>query len=564
MNLHAIELGTLNAALFEYELPLKRPLVTGSGTIRSRRGTLLQLSVGRPNAERGGSTPSAILEGAGAGAVGWGEAAPLPGHSTEELAGAIACLEEWLSVESFDGSLHALLTRARTCLKHSPCAWAAAGGALADLASKQLGIPLFEFLRRASPRPPAAPASGAPAPGAPASGHDGTSSATRQPSSRPPAAPPSGASGASGAPGAPASPLSVPTAVLLDGESAEAVAREARRAHSAGYTTFKLKAGFNPFEHDLERVGALRSAVGSSANIRIDINGAWSPAEALPRLEALAEYRPEFVEEPCRGLEEIRLLQADSPVPLAVDESLPPLSDLLGLGRSQTGAATLPPAPSASSALGAPSAPSASSLPPITPPLPPAHRPLPEHDHLRSQTGAPSTPSASGNSEDCAGLDLDLGDLTADLTDLGVDTAVLKPSVLGAVTELSVVAAALHAAGTKVVISSSLESAVGLTTALHLAAALGNGSGTAVGLGTSDLLAADLCEPPLSANGSLVVPSGPGIGVDPDRETAPMRRLRLRGRGRGRGLRGRLRRGLRRGRQLRLSSQQTSTLAAER
>ena len=477
MNLHAIELGTLNAALFEYELPLKRPLATGSGTIRSRRGVLLQLSVGRPSAGWGGSTSAEILEGAdpGApGASGWGEAAPLPGRSTEELAGAIASLEKWLSVESFDGSLHALLTRARACLKHSPCAWAAAGGALADLASKQLGIPLFEFLRQTSPRPPAAPAP------APVSGHDGTGSATLHSSSpRPSAAPASPLS----------APISVPTAVLLDGESAESVACEARRAHSAGYTTFKLKAGFNPFDHDLKRVAALRSAVGSYANIRIDVNGAWSPAEALPKLEALAEYRPEFVEEPCRGLEEIRLLQADSPVPLAVDESLPPLSDLLGFGDSQAEPASIP--------------------------------------------------SALGNSEVFArsGLDLDLSGLTA----LGVDTVVLKPSLLGAVTELSAAAAALRAAGAKVVISSALESAVGLTTALHLAAALG--SDTAVGLGTSDLLAADLCEPPLPANGSLVVPSGPGLGIDPVQETAPMRRVR---------------------RVRRVNSQQSSTLAAER
>ncbi len=470
MNLHAIELGALNAALFEYELPLKRPLVTGSGTIRSRRGVLLQLAVGGSSAGWSGSTSPEILEGADLGAPsasGWGEAVPLPGRSTEELTGAIAGLEKWLSVESFDGSLHALLTRARTCLRHSPCAWAAAGGALADLASKQLGIPLFEFLRRSSPRPSANLTPAYPA--YPAPGHDGANSATRQPSPRP-----------SAAPTTPTSPLSVPTAVLLDGESAESVACEARRAHSAGYTTFKLKAGFNPFEHDLERVAALRSAVGSSANIRIDLNGAWSPAEALPRLEALAEYRPEFVEEPCRGLEEIRLLQADSPVPLAVDESLPPLSDLLGLRDFQTDAAT---------------------------PLPEFSIPTQTTLGLRdSQTDAetlPPTPSA-----------------------LGVDTAVLKPSVLGAVTELSAAAAALRAAGTKVVISSALESAVGLTTALHLAAALG--SGTAVGLGTADLLAADLCEPPLSVNGSLVVPSGPGLGVDPLRAlraSAPMRRL---------------------------------------
>ena len=511
LNLHAIELGTLNAALFEYELPLKRPLVTGSGTTRSRRGVLLRLSVRHPTGRRGGRRGGSRNEAEPPGweeTVGWGEAAPLPGRSTEDLAEVIASLRKWLSIESFDSSLHALLTRARTHLKHSPCAWAAAGGALADLASRQLGIPLFEFLRQLHPSPPPSQPHPSPHPSAtpPSPISRYASTLPRTDKSPHPSAEstlpgvdlsiPASSSHPSTHPSAePLSPISVPTAVLLDGETPESVAREARRAHSAGYTTFKLKAGFNSFEHDLKRVAALRSAVGSDADIRIDVNGAWSPAEALPRLEALAEYRPEFVEEPCQGLEEIRLLQADSPVSLAVDESLPPLSDLLGLRDSQTEPAPIPSASTGGT-----------------------------HEHLNwsSQTETapiPSSSSALEDSDDFADVGLGLDGLTA----LGVDTAVLKPSVLGAVTELLSAAAALHAAGTKVVISSALESAVGLTTALHLAAALG--SGTAVGLGTSDLLAVDLCEPPLSANGNLVVPSGPGLGVAPVWETAPLRRL---------------------------------------
>ena len=563
-SLHAFQLETPRAALFEYELPLKRPLATGSGTIHSRPG-----------------------------AVGWGEAAPLPGRGSENLASALSALNEWLSLESFDDSLPMVLTRARTHLEHSPCAWAAAGGALADLVSGLMGIPLYEFLRRYSGQssgwlsgmPPGLQSnmpsdmppgrlsdlsSGLPASSDLSKSSIGDSGRFSDLSSGLPSDMPPGrlsdmpsdmlgkasggiwaGTGAGIATGTGTStsnctsepsprdpsPRLIPTAALIDGANPDAVARQARRARSAGYTTFKLKLGFKSFECDLKRVAALRSAVGSEAALRLDANGAWSPDEALPKLEALAEYRPEFVEEPCSGLEEIRRLQVNSPFPLAVDESLPPLGDLLTLSG---GAATRIATHTATSLSGSLSG----SSPPNLDPNLPANLDVPEAgglDGLRSTAdwGRPTdierTPdsasptdlerptdfrkSADLRSPTSLGCSTDLGRST----DFGVDAVVLKPSLLGSVTELSAAAAALQASGVKVVVSSALESAVGLTTALHLAAHLSAalGGGPAVGLGTADVLAVDLCEPPRLVGGSLVVPSGPGLGTSPSPTPAP-------------------------------------------
>ncbi|MCY3924110.1 MAG: o-succinylbenzoate synthase, partial [bacterium] len=111
----------------------------------------------------------------------------------------------------------------------------------------------------------------------------------------------------------------------------------------------KLKVGYRPLAHDAARVAALREAA-PDAGLRLDANGAWG-GESLGAAEALARFEPEVLEEPCRGLDALRRLQSLTGVPIAADESLPPLADLhrhLPLG---TSAAVLKP-----SALGGPSA----------------------------------------------------------------------------------------------------------------------------------------------------------------------------------------------------------------
>jgi L-alanine-DL-glutamate epimerase-like enolase superfamily enzyme len=73
-----------------------------------------------------------------------------------------------------------------------------------------------------------------------------------------------------------------------------------------------------------------------------------------------------------------------------------------------------------------------------------------------------------------------------------------------------------HAAGLRVVVTSSIESGIGLAAALHLAATLPEGS-PACGLATTDLLADDLIVEPLAlVSGRISVPAGPGLGVELD------------------------------------------------
>ncbi len=95
------------------------------------------------------------------------------------------------------------------------------------------------------------------------------------------------------------------------------------------------------------------------------------------------------------------------------------------------------------------------------------------------------------------------------LVDVPVGTLVLKPSALGNLRQLRSLAE--HK---RVVVTSFIDSAVGVTMALHLAAAMA-GERLAAGLATSSRFATDVAASPLLANGSIIVPQTPGLGLSP-------------------------------------------------
>ena len=100
--------------------------------------------------------------------------------------------------------------------------------------------------------------------------------------------------------------------------SPDAAAAAARAAIAAGYGTIKLKVGLGS---DVERVSAVREAIGPNAALRLDANGAWSVEEAAAMLDTLGSYALELVEEPVSGLEAMAELRKRVPVRIALDES---------------------------------------------------------------------------------------------------------------------------------------------------------------------------------------------------------------------------------------------------
>jgi O-succinylbenzoate synthase len=93
---------------------------------------------------------------------------------------------------------------------------------------------------------------------------------------------------------------------------------------------------------DVERVRAVREAMGPERRIRIDANGAWNVDEAERAFHALAEFDLEYAEQPCVSVEELAELRRRVKymgIPIAADESVRKATDPLAVARA--GAADL-------------------------------------------------------------------------------------------------------------------------------------------------------------------------------------------------------------------------------
>jgi L-alanine-DL-glutamate epimerase-like enolase superfamily enzyme len=109
--------------------------------------------------------------------------------------------------------------------------------------------------------------------------------------------------------------------VFLD--SPEAMAKLAVEWVREGFPAIKIKLGEAP-GLDIERVRAIREAVGPNVQLRCDANEGWSVSDALAALRGIAPYGLQFCEQPVKewdwnGLHNVR---AGSPVPIMADEAV--------------------------------------------------------------------------------------------------------------------------------------------------------------------------------------------------------------------------------------------------
>ncbi|RSK48870.1 o-succinylbenzoate synthase [Hymenobacter rigui] len=92
-----------------------------------------------------------------------------------------------------------------------------------------------------------------------------------------------------------------------------------------GYACLKLKIGGLDFATELAILAEIRALAGPERlTLRVDANGAFSPAEALPKLEQLARFQLHSIEQPIRAgqWEQMAEVCRASPVPVALDEEL--------------------------------------------------------------------------------------------------------------------------------------------------------------------------------------------------------------------------------------------------
>ena len=92
-----------------------------------------------------------------------------------------------------------------------------------------------------------------------------------------------------------------------------------------GFRCIKLKIGAIDFEKELELLAHIRKHFSpEQIELRVDANGAFSPSDALEKLNRLADYQLHSIEQPIRAgqWEEMAKLCEQTPFPIALDEEL--------------------------------------------------------------------------------------------------------------------------------------------------------------------------------------------------------------------------------------------------
>jgi O-succinylbenzoate synthase len=104
---------------------------------------------------------------------------------------------------------------------------------------------------------------------------------------------------------------------------------------SAGCRTAKVKVAEpgQGLADDLARVEAVRDALGTSGRLRVDANGGWDVDAAVAAVRALDRFGLEYVEQPCRTVEELAAVRRRVDVPVAADESIRRADDPLRVAR---------------------------------------------------------------------------------------------------------------------------------------------------------------------------------------------------------------------------------------
>ncbi|WP_049928791.1 dipeptide epimerase [Halopiger goleimassiliensis] len=109
-------------------------------------------------------------------------------------------------------------------------------------------------------------------------------------------------------------------------DDTETMREKTETALERGHEVLKVKLGT---DRDLEIVEAIRS-VAPDARLYVDANEAWTPKEAVRKIERLADYNLAFVEQPvpAENPEGLRYVYERSPLPIAADESCVTLADV--------------------------------------------------------------------------------------------------------------------------------------------------------------------------------------------------------------------------------------------
>ena len=116
--------------------------------------------------------------------------------------------------------------------------------------------------------------------------------------------------------GGPARP--VPLTWVAHGNTREAMLAEARQmVLERGYKGLKLKV-WKRSEEDVALVREVRKAVGDDLTIYVDANSKYTEFEVRTILAKIADYRIDFIEDPCRSSDLARMATLAQSLPIAI------------------------------------------------------------------------------------------------------------------------------------------------------------------------------------------------------------------------------------------------------
>lgn len=118
----------------------------------------------------------------------------------------------------------------------------------------------------------------------------------------------------------------------------EVLSVQAKTAVKEGYQEIKMKLG-SDHQKDIQRVKAVREAVGEDVKIRVDVNQGWKNVQkAKQMMRAIEPYDVSWVEQPISqgSLSMFQDLNENSSIPLMADESLITAQDLRTLAEHRS------------------------------------------------------------------------------------------------------------------------------------------------------------------------------------------------------------------------------------
>lgn len=120
---------------------------------------------------------------------------------------------------------------------------------------------------------------------------------------------------------------SIPVNALITIDDFESSQKKVKELISNGYSVIKIKVGDNNFEELLKLIGWTIGELGANIKFRIDPNGSWNLKNTILRSKRLETFPVEYIEQPVQDRQTLLKAASESPVPIAVDESVKSIID---------------------------------------------------------------------------------------------------------------------------------------------------------------------------------------------------------------------------------------------